>query len=124
MKGVKNYTYKTFGVAVIFILGMCFLSYVACNRFDRVFYQSWISQAGETAVAGCIFIFYGTMVTKIFVLINDVDLDLVQRKGNFCGQLSVVGAIFLVTALQTLVNFTKRVLPITDSTFFTFLAII
>ena len=75
-------------------------------------------------MAGCIFILYGVLVTKIFVLINDVDLDLVQRKGNFCGQLSVVGAIFLVTALATLVNFTKRILPIEDSTFFTFLAII
>ena len=87
------------------ILIFVFLTYVICRYNDRHFYKSWVSAAGESFVCAFLTVMYLRFVSKIYVLIEEIDLDLAPVNTNFLGNITVVGFLFVVTLGDALMHY-------------------
>ena len=72
-------------------------TYFFCRYDNKLFYRSWVSALAESMVCGLITAMYMRFVSKIYVLIEEIDLDLAPVNTNFFGNVTVVGFLFLIS---------------------------
>ena len=109
----------------ILILLCVAATYGICRTDDKFFYKSWISAASEAIVCGIITAMYMRFVSRIYVLIEEIDLDLSPVNTNFCGNITVVGFLFIITVLDACMHYLVfgKNAPERDDTFFLIVSI-
>ena len=110
----------------IFILLCVAATYLLCKNDGKTFYRSWVSAAAESVVCGILFAMHMRFVSKIYILIEEIDLDLAPVNTNFCGNITVVGFLFIITVFDAMIHYfvygsTAR--PANGDTFFLIISI-
>ena len=104
-KDVVDYTRATRIVMPIVVLLLVIGTYLVCRWDGVMFYRSWVSAVGESVVCGLITIMYLRFVSKIYILIEEIDLDLAPVNTNFCGNITVVGFLFAITVADACMHY-------------------
>ena len=89
----------------IFIFLCVLATYFFCKTDDKTFYRSWVSAAAESVVCGILFAMHMRFVSKIYILIEEIDLDLAPVNTNFCGNITVVGFLFIITVIDAMIHY-------------------
>ena len=89
----------------IFIFLCVLATYFLCKTDDKTFYRSWVSAAAESVVCGILFAMHMRFVSKIYILIEEIDLDLAPINTNFCGNITVVGFLFIITVIDAMIHY-------------------
>ena len=80
-------------------------TFIVCRLANTYFYQSWISAASESIVCGILTVMYMRFVSKIYLLIDEIDLDLAPVKKNFFQSISAVTLLFIITVSDACMKF-------------------
>ena len=109
----------------IFILLCVVATFGVCHYEGKKFYKSWIGAVAEAMVCGLITAMYMRFVSKIYVLIEEIDLDLAPVNTNFCGNITVVGFLFLISVSDAGMHYLVfgKDAPESGDTFFLILSI-
>ena len=103
-KNIRDYTKPVRCFMPIFILLCVAATYFLCKTDGKTFYRSWVSAAAESVVCGILFAMHMRFVSKIYILIEEIDLDLAPVNTNFCGNITVVGFLFIITVFDALMH--------------------
>ena len=104
-KNIVSHTKPTLIIMPILILLAIGCTFLVCLFNNTDFYESWISAASESVVCGVLTLMYFKYVSQIYTLIETVNLDLAPIKKNFCGNMSVLLFLLIITVSEAGIHY-------------------